>query len=243
MNNKTVTILVIEDEVDICENLEEILELSDYQVLAARNGQIGLELAREHIPDLILCDVMMPGLDGYQVIEALRQSSGTARIPVIFLTAKADRSDIRHGMNLGADDYITKPFLPNEVLNAISSRLERQTLYQAEVQQERQKVLELKITAAQHQQKSDRNEQAAQLKDDLIAKLISDLSNPVSTINLALKMLCKASTEEQRQHYLKILQSECAREIRILNEATQLQKLLTDDVSALQSFLNFNHED
>jgi DNA-binding NarL/FixJ family response regulator len=118
-------ILVIEDEPDMRRNLTTILRLERFLPLPAENGRVGLEIARKERPDLILCDVMMPELDGYGVITALRAHADTASIPFIFLTAKGEKPDIRAGMNLGADDYLTKPVAKNDLLSAISSRLER----------------------------------------------------------------------------------------------------------------------
>ncbi|WP_017720862.1 putative bifunctional diguanylate cyclase/phosphodiesterase [Kamptonema formosum] len=121
-------ILVIEDEALVRANILEILDSSgDFDALGAENGLVGVRLAREHRPDLIVCDIMMPELDGYGVLEALRADPATAAIPFIFLTAKADQGDLRFGMNLGADDYLTKPFRRTELLVAISTRLQKQT--------------------------------------------------------------------------------------------------------------------
>jgi len=98
-------VLVIEDEEAIRENLVELLEVEDFDVIEAENGRVGVEQAKKHLPDLILCDVMMPKLDGFGVLKELRSQLNTATIPFIFLTAKADRHDLREGMDLGADDY------------------------------------------------------------------------------------------------------------------------------------------
>lgn len=119
------TILVIEDNEDIRENVSEILTLSDYNVLAAANGKEGIEMARKNMPDLIICDIMMPGVDGYGVLHVLNKEPQTQNIPFIFLTSKSERSDFRAAMEMGADDYITKPFAGNELLNAIESRLKK----------------------------------------------------------------------------------------------------------------------
>ncbi|MEG4006582.1 response regulator [Microcoleus sp. Pol11C1] len=119
-------ILVIEDEEAIRENILELLEAENFEGIGAINGQVGIKLAIEQIPDLILCDMMMPEVDGHGVIKALRSEPLTATIPFIFLTAKADKVDIRTGMELGADDYITKPCTPQELLKAIAIRLEKQ---------------------------------------------------------------------------------------------------------------------
>ena len=119
------TILVIEDEREVRENVAEILKLEDFNVITAEDGSIGVQLARKYRPDLILCDIMMPHLDGYGAIAALRQQETTATIPLIFLTAKAERRDLRRGMELGAHDYLTKPFTPKELRNAVVTQLQK----------------------------------------------------------------------------------------------------------------------
>ncbi len=118
-------ILVIEDNLDVRENLAEILELSEYEAITAENGKIGVEKALLDPPDLILCDVMMPELDGYGVLNILGKKPKTAEVPFVFLTAKAEKSDFRKGMNLGADDYITKPFDQSELLDVIERRIKK----------------------------------------------------------------------------------------------------------------------
>jgi len=118
-------VLVIEDNTDIRENIIEILELAGYMLYNADNGMKGVELALKHLPDIILCDIMMPELDGYGVLHMLHNHTETSPIPFIFLTAKAEYTDQRKGMDLGADDYLTKPFNGIELLNSIESRLKR----------------------------------------------------------------------------------------------------------------------
>src|ERR1041385_7179507 len=124
-------ILIIEDEPDMRANLADVLELENYQALTAANGKEGVSAAKRELPDLILCDVMMPDLDGHGVLAALRDDPHTARIPFVFLTAKGARSDVRAGMDLGADDYLVKPVPLEELLSAIAARLERHTQHQA----------------------------------------------------------------------------------------------------------------
>jgi len=126
------TILLIEDNHDVRENTTEILELANYKVIQAENGKIGVELANLHKPDLIICDIMMPVLDGYGVIHLLSKNVETSSIPFIFLTAKGERNDFRKGMEMGADDYITKPFDDIELLRAVESRLRKTELLRAE---------------------------------------------------------------------------------------------------------------
>ncbi|MEQ8323334.1 MAG: response regulator [Vicingaceae bacterium] len=118
-------IALIEDNQDVRDSTKDILELADYQVLTAENGVKGLELVKSEIPDLIICDISMPDLDGYTILRILGKNPETSGIPFIFLTARSEKSDIRKGMNLGADDYITKPFEETEILEAIESRLSR----------------------------------------------------------------------------------------------------------------------
>lgn len=118
-------ILLIEDNDDIRENTAEILELANYKVSTAANGKAGVEMALQDKPDLIICDIMMPVLDGYGVLHLLNKNPALTNIPFIFLTAKSERADFRKGMEMGADDYISKPFTDLELLNAIDSRLKK----------------------------------------------------------------------------------------------------------------------
>jgi CRP-like cAMP-binding protein len=119
------SVLVIEDNNDIRENTAEILLLAGYKTLSAENGKKGVELALRENPDIIVCDIMMPELDGYGVLHLLKKNPETQNIPFIFLTAKTERTDLRKGMEMGADDYITKPFEDIELLNAIETRLKK----------------------------------------------------------------------------------------------------------------------
>jgi CRP-like cAMP-binding protein/CheY-like chemotaxis protein len=126
-------ILLIEDNVEMAENISSILQLAHYEVIHALNGKIGVDIAQQKHPDLILCDIMMPELDGYGVVHILNRDPETANIPFIFLTAKADKSDFRTGMNLGADDYITKPFDGVDLLKVVEMRLKKSELLKSNV--------------------------------------------------------------------------------------------------------------
>ncbi len=119
------TILLIEDNPDMRENTAEILELAKYNVLTAADGKEGVQIAQREKPDLIVCDIMMPELDGYGVLHMLGKDRSTAGIPFIFLSAKAEKSDLRMGMSMGADDYLTKPFENTELLHAVEVRLKK----------------------------------------------------------------------------------------------------------------------
>ena len=118
-------ILVVEDAQSLRKDILEMLGFEGYEASGAENGLVGVQRAREILPDLIICDIMMPGLDGYGVLEELRKEPSTATIPFIFLMARTDRMDIRQGMELGADDYLTKPFTASELLNTVHTRLQK----------------------------------------------------------------------------------------------------------------------
>lgn len=124
-------ILIIEDDKNSRENIATILEMEGYLPITAEDGEVGIELAFRNAPNLVLCDVTMPKVDGLGVLAALRKDERTAALPFIFLTARGDRPDVRSGMNLGADDYLTKPASAEEVLGAIESRLIRHGTMQA----------------------------------------------------------------------------------------------------------------
>lgn len=125
-------ILIIEDHQDVRENTVDILELANYHVATAEDGVIGIEKVKSFQPDLIICDIMMPKMDGYEVFHWLQEDTKTAQIPFIFLTAKSENSDVRKGMSLGADDYLIKPFEEKELLNAIASRLKKHAFLKEE---------------------------------------------------------------------------------------------------------------
>jgi two-component system sensor histidine kinase/response regulator len=118
-------ILVIEDSPEVREIIGETLRLKGFEVFTAADGLSGIDLARSHLPDLIICDIRMPNMDGYDTLAALREDAATAVIPFIFLTGAADRTHVRRGMELGADDYLTKPFTADELMAAVSARLEK----------------------------------------------------------------------------------------------------------------------
>ena len=128
-------ILVIEDEQAVSDSILDILNSEDFNAISAENGRVGIQLASEFQPNLILCDVMMPELDGYGVLTQMRQNVETATIPFIFLTAKSDPTDFRQGMALGADDYVTKPFTHSELLQAITTRLGKQATVEEQSQE------------------------------------------------------------------------------------------------------------
>ncbi len=223
-------ILVIEDEKPVLTNIIEILESGGFNAIGAENGEVGVQLATQEIPDLIICDIMMPVLDGYGVLTKLRSQPLTEIIPFIFLTAKADKGDLRQGMNLGADDYISKPFRRKELLEAVNTRLEKQAAVMQKYMSQFQRAEGLLSKMQDLQQLSE-------TKEGLLMKLISDLRDPLSKINLAIKMLKNTPPGASHDRYLEILQEEFDKEIALLNQVSDLQELLTlDNVKLLRQF-------
>ncbi|TBN04336.1 response regulator [Hyunsoonleella flava] len=149
------TVLLIEDDIVLRENTAELLELAKYKVITASNGKTGVSLAKRHQPDVIVCDIMMPELDGYGALKILSKSKLTKHIPFIFLSAKTEHCDIRKGMDLGADDYITKPFSEDELISAIESRIAK--------------------AAILHDLRNNQNNSALQDEDEI--KTLNDLKN------------------------------------------------------------------
>ncbi|OLP16716.1 response regulator [Leptolyngbya sp. 'hensonii'] len=219
-------ILVIEDEWPVRTNIIDLLQLEGFEVISASHGQAGIQLAQEQLPDLIICDVMMPKMDGFEVLKTLSQNPSTAAIPLVFLTAKAERKDFRQGMELGAYDYLTKPFTRAELLGAVQAQLKRQEvitrLYAAECEQ-------TEMLANQVRDLQQFND----AQDLLLNNLIQELREPLSNINMAMTMLRQATSEEQRDRYLKVLQEEFVREITLLNQVSELQKFLTPENTKL----------
>ncbi|BAZ84835.1 ATP-binding response regulator [Dolichospermum compactum] len=226
-------ILIIEDENSIRLNLQEFLELVNFSVITAVNGKIGLQLAKHRHPDLIICDITMPELSGYEVLTELRRDPKLADVPFIFITAKAERYDFRQSMELGADDYITKPFQPHEILEAVNARLKRHSISNQAYLEESQKLEILEQEIKKNRSELQDSQQLAQMRGNLLDQVSQDLRNPLSNINMAICMLKQVNNEKDRDKYLLILQQECKRQIEILNEMSSLQELLTDENAKL----------
>jgi len=192
---KQQSILIIEDNEDIRESTAEILELANYEVFQADNGKTGVELANSHLPDLILCDIMMPELDGYGVLYLLNKNPQTAATPFIFLTAKAERMDMRKGMEMGADDYLVKPFDDVELLNAIESRLhkkEKQELFYSKsidklthLVSGTQGVKELDKMMSERKVRTIKKKQIIYYEGDAVSGIYLVLSGKVKTVKLS----------------------------------------------------------
>ncbi|MBW4421393.1 MAG: response regulator [Myxacorys californica WJT36-NPBG1] len=223
------TILVIEDEQAVRESILDLLEAEGFHSIGGENGTVGVNLAHEYHPDLILCDIQMPELDGYGVLTNLRQSSDTASIPFIFLSARTTKVDIRQGMELGADDYLTKPCTAVELLGAISGRLAKhQALLQRYSQLGRPAV-------ANQRDRSELSQapeaiQTSGTRDGLLNHFYQELRNPLSSINMALHLLKSAANENSM---LSTVQQEYGRELAILQEVYKLQDVLIPESAAL----------
>ncbi len=188
-------ILIIEDNDDIRGNVVEILKLADYEVYDADNGKTGAEMAIEIIPDLILCDIMMGDLDGYGVLHLLNKHASTKAIPFIFMTAKSERADIRKGMELGADDYLTKPFDDTELLSAIETRLNKKKIHQefysktvenlSNIVAEKDGLNELKLALEQRKVRSFKKNQTIYYEGDRANGVWVVLDGKVKTTKMA----------------------------------------------------------
>ncbi|WP_287128193.1 response regulator [Candidatus Cyanaurora vandensis] len=203
-------ILVIEDIATIRLNISRALTFEGFAVQGAEDGYAGVEIARSWQPHLIICDIMMPRLDGYQTLAELRRAPSTADIAFIFLTAKGERGDLRLGMELGADDYIVKPFTNSELLAAVTARLERQDHALAL----RQQVQDLQLRHGR--------------KDDFLTTASHELRTPLATMRLAIYLLKHTPTPEEQARYLRILEDECLRENDLVNNLLDLKRLESD---------------
>ena len=212
-----VKILVIEDEVEIRSNLLELLSIEDYDVVAADNGVTGLLGAIEHSPDLIICDVMMPELDGYHVLQALRQEPETLTVPFIFLTALANKGDIRRGMVLGADDYLTKPFTRSDVLTAVETRLQKQAS-QAQIHDGQVAVLRQEMQRVRAGLNSNQAE--------LLTDMRHHLKDAVAKLDIVTNILKTLPPGEQRERSIALVQNVCAAEIKMLTKIPNFECLL-----------------
>ena len=205
-------ILVIEDERDVWLNIAEILESGGFDTIHTEDGLTGLRLAREKSPDLIVCDVKMADFDGYCVLAALRQDPLTAAIPFIFLSAEANKAEVREGMNLGADDYLTKPLRPLELLATIAARLKRHSA-QADLQ-EKGRLQEMSIQ-----------------NNDLVNTITHDLRAPLTTIKVALKLM--AALPDNLKQYTEIALVACDQGEALIQNLLDLYRVESGETLAI----------
>lgn len=214
-------ILLIEDELPLREEVLEWLTYEGYETLGVGDGLSGLETASQEQPDLIICDIMLPGLDGYEVLLELQANPSLMKTPFIFVTAKGTREDIRKGMSLGADDYLTKPFTRNELLQAIRTRLEKKAIQEQEYQQQINSLREM-LTHEREQHL---------LHERMIAMVSHDFRNPLSTILSAAQLMknyADRMTEEQRIARLSRIEGAVYRLNQMLDELLLAAQMETD---------------
>lgn len=233
------TILVIEDELSLRQDIVEILRYEKFAILESGDGLSGLRLARAHLPNLIICDIMMPELDGYEVLIELRSDPATTHIPLIFLTAKTNRADMRRGMELGADDFLTKPFSQAELLKAIHTRLEKQARLIEEYEGRLQELRENVIRALPHEIRTPLTgimSYARMLMDDLPML-------DVNQIYLIAQGLDKAAHRLHRltENYLVYAQLETMADPQNLS-ALREEQTLNIDVFILDILIQKSHE-
>lgn len=198
-------ILVIEDDLQIRENIMETLEMDGYQSYGANNGAEGLGLALQYPPDLVICDIMMPEMDGFEVLEHLRANDTTATIPLIFVTAKTDRQSLRQGMQLGADDFLTKPFNADELLQAVQARLQ----HHAAVAQHAEKKLE-------------------EAKQQLSRMITHELRTPLTSINVVSDLISRqlgSISEKQLNELLDMMITGSKRLNRVVEQMVTMVQL------------------
>lgn len=204
-------ILVIEDETPIRQNITEMLELEGFEVAGAANGQEGLRMVLSFRPDLIICDVAMPELDGYGVLIALRRHRDTATIPFMFLTARAERDDMRHGMVLGADDYLTKPFTFEELRAAIRTRLKHHAMVKHMVEQE-----------------------LTQARQSLIRMISHELRTPLVSVNMVTDIISRQLEQlsaNQLRELVETLERGAHRLSRLVEQSVFIVQLETNALS------------
>lgn len=213
-------ILVIEDELTVRENIVDLLEAEDYKVITTGNGFRGLVWASENIPDLIISDITMPEIDGHDILRALRQSSVTASIPFIFLSALSDKNDIRHGMNLGADDYLTKPYSRADLLNAVALRIKKNKML---------------LQREQHKPKSFQENEASLVSSNILKQ---KFDNAAPKIHLAIHMLKDLKPGVRRDQCIELLREFCTEEVELLDQITNVEEFLPlEDVNLLRQAL------
>ncbi len=218
-------ILVIEDELFVRENIVELLEAEDFEVFSTDNGILGILWAQENMPDLVICDVMMPEINGHDILIEMRELPETALTPFIFLTAMSDKGDIRQGMELGADDYLTKPFTREELLGAIDSRLIKQARLVKQHSEEHQRIQALEQKVKELEQLHIQEEISQEYQQALLK------------INTAINLIQKIQPGQKRDRNLKIIQKTCAEEIALLKQIPNLYAQIQSKNNTLSSIL------
>jgi two-component system, OmpR family, alkaline phosphatase synthesis response regulator PhoP len=216
------TILVIEDEQAVRDSLVDLLTVAGFTTIAAEDGEVGLRLAIQHLPDLILCDIKMPIKSGYEVIQTLKLRRSTASIPFIFLSASNNNQDFRRCMQLGADDYLHKPCNPDELICAINARLANRSAVTA--------------TAAENYLAANRSMVgglATSSHDGLLNYFYQELRNPLSGLNNVIYLLQSLKSISPGHPAVKYIREDYVRELSVLLEVAKLQTVLPPECRQL----------
>ena len=216
-------ILVIEDEKTTLNSIVEFLLSEGFDAIGAENGRMGIELAQKHLPALIICDILMPELDGYDVLTYLQQDRETASIPFIFLTATTDSSSFRLGMEMGADDYLRKPVTSAELRAAIASRLRKQ-----EVSIQNYGTQEVTVPQ-KSSATSDQLQEYNNAQDSLFSFLFQGVKPSISRLNTEISEFRTTLTDNKQQEHLDNLESEFARLLALVNQVSELHQILTPE--------------
>lgn len=226
-------ILVIEDERTTLNSIVEFLLSEGFDAMGAENGRDGIELAQKHLPALIICDILMPELDGYDVLTYLQQDPETAGIPFIFLTATTDSSSFRLGMEMGADDYLRKPVTSAELRAAIASRLRKQeaTLQNYNMSDSPTKEV---VDSDLEQLRDYSNAQSS-----LFQFLLQGVKPSIARLNKEISEFRTTLTESKQQEHLDNLETEFARLLAVVNQVSELHKILTPENTKILSQFDF----
>lgn len=235
-------ILIIEDTAQLREDISDALELEGFEVITAEDGYTGLQIANEYLPDLILCDIMMPGIDGYEVLQLLKSNGGDLRFPFIFITALAERENFRSGMELGADDYLIKPFTISELFKAIDIRLSKHRSVENRIKSQIEKIeneLENRIYELKIQIENQKNviedistlnvEVVGQLKEkeaQLMHEALRSIETNIALQDIAKQLseeLQKKGTSEEQRRLLSDLKHKIQKKSALLNSLTAFQ--------------------
>lgn len=236
MNNSE-KILVIEDENVTRNNLVNFLNSKGFNAIGAENGRVGISLAKEHLPKLIICDIMMPEVDGYDVLTELQLESETALIPFIFLTATSDPESLNYGLEMGADDYLNKPITSEKLLNAIAKRIETQDIEIEEIDIQTINPIISGSIQSETSLKSANDRELLKCKDLLLERLLKGLPEHISKIDREIELL--RNVDPQQDSHLDELQKEFARLLALVNQVSELEKIITPENAKMLNQFNF----
>lgn len=225
-------ILIIEDDRATRINLLKFLESEGFYPIEAEDGHQGIELAQIHLPELIICDILMPELDGYDVLNELQKDHQTATIPFIFLTVSSNNEDLRHGMELGADDYLNKPVTSEQLRAAIASRLRKKQVFL-------EKYSNLTESSETLEQQMEKLQELLNAKDTLLEYLSHTIRKPLSSMINSLDQLKNSPNEKERNIHIKTLQQESAHFLAMVNKISELQRILTPENAQVLNQFNF----